>query len=352
VGNDSLVSVIIPSYDRAHCVERAVDSALGQTHPDVEVIVVDDGSTDGTDTLIARRYGGDRRVRLHRQENRGIAAARNAGLARASGAFVAFLDSDDVWLPWKLELQIACLRGRRELGLVWTDMAAVRASGALESETYLRRMYSAYRWFPTFESLFRSSVPLASLAPRAAELFPRRRLYFGEIGTAMLMGNLVHTSTVVLRRDRIDELKGFREDLRPAGEDYELYLRACRTGPVGYLDVSSIRYQLGRADQATRPANTLRLAENFLRIIEPILNGVGRGELPGEMRSAVLAEAHAWIGEARLDRGDAALARRALLRSLTFQPAQPRTARLLAGACLPSPLRAAARRLFRAARGA
>lgn len=347
---DSLVSVIIPTYNRADCVGRAIDSVLVQSYGSIEVVVIDDGSTDETTGLIQRRYGSDPRVRYYRQENAGIAGARNAGLTKVAGAFVALLDSDDYWDPWKLELQIACMRAHPELGMTWTDMIAVDPSGKVISEAYLRRMYSAYRWFPTLEALFRRSERLDALAPRAADIAPGRKFYFGEIGNEMVMGNLVHTSTVVLTRARAETIGAFREDLRYAGEDYEFHLRTCRAGPVGFLDIASIRYQRGRVDQATVPSNSIHLADNFLRVIEPILKSEGnRIRLPRRMQIAVLAEAYASVGEARLDMGEPVVARREFVRSLMVQPLQARTARLLFAACLPHRLRQVVRRIYRAA---
>jgi glycosyltransferase involved in cell wall biosynthesis len=109
------ISVIIPAYNRAREVGNAIDSALAQTLPPLEVIVVDDGSTDETPEVLAR-YGD--RIRIVRQENQGVAAARNAGIAVARGELLAFLDSDDVWLPRKSELQAARIDADPELGLV------------------------------------------------------------------------------------------------------------------------------------------------------------------------------------------------------------------------------------------
>ena len=137
------VSVIIPTYDRADCVTRAIDSALAQTHADVEVIVVDDGSTDDTAALVRDTYAGEPRVRYTRQENRGVSAARNRGIRLARGAYMALLDSDDAWEPFKLELQLACLDAFPDAGMVWTDMKAVGPAGEVVSEHHLRRFYSA-----------------------------------------------------------------------------------------------------------------------------------------------------------------------------------------------------------------
>lgn len=100
------VSVVIPTYNRARTIGKAIDSVLAQTFKDLEVIVVDDGSKDDTAEVLAR-YGGQ--IRLIRQENRGVSAARNSGIRAAHGQWVAFLDSDDEWHPMKLALQIDCL---------------------------------------------------------------------------------------------------------------------------------------------------------------------------------------------------------------------------------------------------
>ena len=352
MANGGLVSVIIPSYNRAHFIERSVGSALGQTHRDVEVIVIDDGSKDGTRALVEKLWASEPRVRYQHQENKGISGARNAGLALATGDYVALLDSDDAWVPWKLEAQLACMRAHPEVGMTWTDMQAIGPDGSVTSEAFLREMYSAYRWFPTAGKLFRSQAPLAEAWARTNDVAPGRRFYWGDIGAQMLMGNLVHTSTVVLTRARAQAVKTFREDLRHCGEDYEYHLRTCREGPVGYLDVAALKYQRGLPDQATAPGNAIHMAVNFLRVIEPILKSERDSlALPRRMQDAVLAEAYAWVGEMRLDLGDTAAARRELLRSLARHPWQPRVGRLLVAACLPTRMRSVVRGAFQTISG-
>jgi glycosyltransferase involved in cell wall biosynthesis len=115
-----VVSVVIPTYNRAHLLQRCLESVFGQTHTNLEVIVVDDGSTDATAEVL-HGYG-DQRVRVvsHRSSE-GAAAARNRGLEHATGRFVAFLDSDDEWLPRKTERQLAGLRAGQH-GLAYTGM--------------------------------------------------------------------------------------------------------------------------------------------------------------------------------------------------------------------------------------
>jgi glycosyltransferase involved in cell wall biosynthesis len=122
-----LVSVVIPAYNAGWCVERAVDSALAQSHAAREVIVVDDGSTDDTAVRLAG-YGA--RIRVLRQANAGLSAARNTGIEAADGEFVAFLDADDWWLPSKLERQVALLRQRPDIGFCSTAAQVVAPDGS------------------------------------------------------------------------------------------------------------------------------------------------------------------------------------------------------------------------------
>ncbi len=118
------VSVIIPSFNRRHCLPRALDSVLAQTVPALEIIVVDDGSSDGTRSLIASDYP---QVTYLWQPNRGVSAARNAGIEAARGDWLAFLDSDDEWLPSKLELQLALASSMPQCPLVHSDEIWIRS---------------------------------------------------------------------------------------------------------------------------------------------------------------------------------------------------------------------------------
>src|SRR5438045_2731868 len=112
------VSVVIPSYNRAHLIGETLDSVLAQDVPGMEILVVDDGSTDATEAVVLGRYGD--RVRYVRQANGGPACARNTGIREASAPLIAFLDSDDLWSPGKLRKQLEMLRRDPSLGLVFT----------------------------------------------------------------------------------------------------------------------------------------------------------------------------------------------------------------------------------------
>jgi GT2 family glycosyltransferase len=347
-----LVSVVIPTFNRAYCIAATIDSVLAQTHQNLEVLVVDDGSTDGTAELLARRYGDEPRVRVLRQANAGVCAARNHGFRASRGELVALLDSDDLWLPFKLEAQLACLSAVPEAGMVWTDMDAITPEGNVFARRYLTTMYSAYRWF-TRDELFDRSFPLSMVAPRLAAEIGDPLVYTGDIFSEMVLGNLVHTSTVLLRRDRLERVGGFDASLEKTGEDYDFHLRTCREGPVAYLDAASILYQRGRADQLTaQSGHSLIGAKNFLRTIAPIIErDRERIRLPRVMVEEVLAEAHSWIGCQHVERGEhGGDAVRHLVASLRLNPRQPRVLGFLALSLLPPSVASALRRGYRAAK--
>lgn len=123
-----LVSVILPTFDRPDLLPRAVGSVLAQTHADLELIVIDDGSREDVEPVLAPFA--DHRIRLVRlPQNRGLSAARNAGLAAARGAHLAFQDDDDVWHPEKLARQLRVLSERPEVGVVYCDMNRIHRDG-------------------------------------------------------------------------------------------------------------------------------------------------------------------------------------------------------------------------------
>jgi O-antigen/teichoic acid export membrane protein/GT2 family glycosyltransferase len=339
-----LVSVIVPTFNRAYCLGRTLDSALAQSHRSLEIIVVDDGSTDATRALVEDYSSRDPRVRYIFQENRGVSAARNRGIRTAQGEYVALLDSDDVWVPWKLQAQVACLDFLPDAGMIWTDMEAVDADGTVFSRKYLRTKYHAYRWFRD-EELFARSYPFVEVAPQMGELASGGTLYAGDIYSAMIMGNLVHTSTVLIRRSRLEKVAGFNEEWL-SGEDHDYHLRTCREGPVAFLDLATIQYQRGFADHLGR--FSFLTAINFLNTITAaIAQDRDRITLPRWMLRQVQAEANAWAGWEYLQEGNRRGARCHLARSLRYKVWQPRTIALLGVACLPRIAGDVARKAYR-----
>ncbi len=121
-----VISVIIPTYNRAHLVKDAIDSVLSQTYRDFEIIVVDDGSTDNTKEVLAPYRD---KVKYIYQENQGLSAARNTGIRGARGEYIGFLDSDDLWLPPKLEKQVQILKEYKDIAFVYTNFIFIDETG-------------------------------------------------------------------------------------------------------------------------------------------------------------------------------------------------------------------------------
>lgn len=193
------ISVVLPSRNRAHCLARAVQSVLWQTWGDLELVVVDDGSTDGTGALLEQMEDPRLRV-LRREAGHGAAAARNAGVAAARGSWIAFQDSDDVWLPHKLERQMA-LVGREgpEPAVAWCGMLRVFAE---------RAQYQ----------------PSRPCVRRNGAMLP-----------ALLWGPVIGTQTILVRRDALETVGGFSETLETC-EDWELALRLARKHDFAFED--------------------------------------------------------------------------------------------------------------------
>jgi len=181
-----LVSVIMPTYNRERFVGIAIRSVIEQSYPNWELIVVDDGSTDGTSDLIAPLLA-DRRIRYLKQQNSGQAVARNQGLRLARGEFVCFMDSDNRWLPPKLQRQVALFAGRADLDVLYGEIDIIDEEGRVQASTPMRR-------------------------------------HSGRITEHLLVDNCVTFNTAMVRRARLLECGGMDETIRRA-DDYDLWLR-------------------------------------------------------------------------------------------------------------------------------
>lgn len=337
-----LVSVIIPTYNRAPVLRRAIESALSQTYPALEVVVADDGSSDDTAEVVLSLGP---RVRYLRQENAGVSAARNFGMRNARGEFIAFLDSDDAWQPWKLKAQVAALAAHPDAGLVWTDMSAIDGSGVVSEERFIRKMYSAYDDVDPASVLTRIGF-LVSLDPAVPALHANATFYKGDLSTQILLGNLIHTSTVLFRRAWCERTGGFDETYHRTGEDYEFYIRLVSVGRVIFIDAPSTLYRRGVADQLTAPPMLLEIARNNLRAVSTWATH-GPIDLPRPVLRRRFSDSFAWVGEAELDAGHRLKAMRELASSLRVRPGLDRRAALLVSCAVPDKMRDAMRDAWR-----
>ncbi len=228
------VSVVIPTFNRARFLGAAVASVHAQTHRCTEIVIVDDGSTDDTAAVVASLGEG---IRYFVQANAGPAAARNRGIREARGDLIAFLDTDDRWLPEKIARQVEILQREPAVALVGADMA-------IENEVGLVQVASNFklRGLHTF---------FAGLEGRPVPEAPRQ----------LLKVNFINTSTVLARRAVLQAMKGFDPRLR-YGEDLELWLRiAARHGVACLASVQEIRVEH---------------SSNVTKSVEPMLKGYVR----------------------------------------------------------------------------
>ncbi len=205
------VSVIIPTYNRAWVLKEAIDSVLAQDFKDFELIVVDDGSTDATGQILDAY---DRELQVVRQSNLGVSAARNRGIAAAAGRLVAFLDSDDLWMPHKLSRQVDFFNSNPAAMINQTE------------EIWLRN---------------------------GVRVNPKNRhhKFSGMIFERSLALCLVSPSAVMMKRSLFDEVGLFDENL-PACEDYDIWLRISWRYPVHLIETPLIIKRGGHADQLSK----------------------------------------------------------------------------------------------------
>lgn len=224
------VSVVIPTYNRAPLVTRAVESALAQCRPGDEVVVLDDGSTDDTEERLKPFRD---RIVYRKVVNGGAGRARNLGMDLASRPLVAFLDSDDEWLPGKLDLQRGLLDARPDLLFCFTDMRALYPSGEVRHR--LTRHYAGRDFTVDFLG---PKTPYSALAPLPAGAadFP---VHIGDLYPAQLEHEYVQIGTLMFRRAVLaDGTVRFPEDIR-VSEDAEFVARLAGRGPAAYLDVET-----------------------------------------------------------------------------------------------------------------
>jgi glycosyltransferase involved in cell wall biosynthesis len=202
---------IITTFNRAIFIKQAINSVLAQDSGMFELIVVDDGSTDDTASIV-KGYG--KKLQYIFQHNKGASAARNLGLEMAQGKYIAYLDSDDLWEPRKLSIQTRFLDQNPDFPLCYTQEIWYR-NGVRVNPGYRHRKYSGH--------IFTKCLPLCIISP----------------------------SSAMIRRKALKDLGGFDEDL-PAAEDYDLWLRITATQPVYFIPIPLIIKRGGHQDQLSR----------------------------------------------------------------------------------------------------
>ena len=264
------VSVIVPTYNHGRFLRTAIESVLNQTYRDLELIIVDDGSTDDTPQIVKRFQGP---ILYHRKAHEERAIARNTGIQMAKGQYIALIDSDDVWKPNRLERGVRLLENRTDVGLVHGEVEMIDSSGRL----------------------------LLDETRRIQKLYERERRG-GSTYEELLKSYALFSSTVLFRKNSFDRV-GFYNQKFPPREDYDWYLRFALSGKIHILESPPVAsYRIQSKSESYRNGHS-KMAKLYINILESQLSEIEKRLTGSRFREASsrvmtkLAEFHAALGE-------------------------------------------------------
>lgn len=288
-----MVTVVMPVYNGSAYVCKAIQSVLGQTYANFELIVVDDCSTDDSARAVEQLPHDDRVVFMRNARNVGVAATRNRAIAASRGEFVTFLDQDDVWLPGKLALQVAKISERPELGLLHAEYARIDTAGHL---------------LPAFVELPETRFGCADAPVEVRDVFAE-----------IFVSNDIQPLTAMVPRRVLDEVGHFDPALSGVS-DYELWLRIALRYPIGHLR-TIVGYWRAHPLQQSRRGYEMLMKR--ITALEKILARFpeAKARVP---RAALRRRMHSMYGYAANEnmfrRRDFALARHLFARALRYEP--------------------------------
>ncbi len=313
-----LVTAIIPTYNRAEIVGKAIDSVLAQTYPNIQVVVVDDGSTDGTRDVL-RGYGD--RIEPIFQPNAGVGHARNAGIQAARGAFIAFLDSDDAWENWKIAAQIDVFQRFPELSIVYTDARSIELDGSVVFTSSLRSFHQKALSYLKDIEMFPRTETLNVATEHGQQKTITVRI--GNLGEYIWFGNLLLIQTTMIRTASLLERGLLDPAVGNAGEDYEFFSRQTQNCLTALIDTPAAICLNGRADKLSR-LRTHTALQN-LTTMQKIVARIGeRFSVPAASVRRRWQDAYAWAGAALFDDGREAEARPYLWQAIRLGDRRPR----------------------------
>lgn len=289
-----LVSVIIPTYNRAALLCEAIDTVLAQSYQNTEIIVIDDGSTDDT-TAAVQKYGD--RIRYTRRPNAGVNAARNLGLKQARGDYVALLDSDDLWAPYKLELQVALLRHFNDVGFTFSNFLIFKGPSPAADilpitdglSTWLDHVpgrIEPYRWQRQFDSL--KGMPPLELPTRDFTVSG------GDIYASSLVCPYVLPSASLIRRSALGQLR--LPEIPATCGDWEFFARFSKQSGCVYANLSTTynrshedAVRLTRGDPGVRLGRRIAMIDRVWRADKEFYSKFG--DKVDEVQRALLLQA-------------------------------------------------------------
>jgi len=294
--NNPTVSVIIPAYNAAPWIAETIDSVLNQTFQDFEIIVVDDGSTDGT-TEIVKKYKSQ--VQYLYKKNGGVGSARNAGIRAARGRYIACVDADDLWLPEKLEVQTQLLQKEPSLAWVYSD-------GLIFENNSNQNLH-----------LFSQSASMIS----------------GDVLRPLLLQDFIPCPTPVVRRDIFENVGFFEEDISlQSVADWDMWLRISAKYPVGFIDKPLVKYRR----HSTSMTSTCIIEHSLKSRLTVIERAISREtERLGDLQQQAIANVYMTLGHLLMSRSVRVEAREMYLKSVQLNYKQARSVIYLIATFLP-----------------
>ncbi|MCW8934269.1 MAG: glycosyltransferase [Gammaproteobacteria bacterium] len=314
-----MISVVIPTYNCANYLLQAISSVINQSYTDFEIIVVDDGSTDNTKSII--HSISDKRLQYVIQNNQGASAARNHGLELAKGEFIAFLDADDTWFPDKLKTQIQVFDEFPDATAVFSNFHITTTDGEILSDNGI------YQDYAIFKNERKSLEDLFS--------FHENNIYTGNIFDSLFLGNFIKTSSFMVRRSAI-ETTGFFDINLITQEDYDLWLRLALTGPFAYINKPLLN-RSKRLGQLTGASNKLRIAKDVVTVVEKFASS-DELSLSKVIIKKRLRQKYRDLSLNFLSQNESNKARSILIRSIKQTGFSPSTVALLGWSLIPDTL--------------
>lgn len=312
-----LVSVVIPAYNSANHISNALDSVIAQDYPAIEILVVDDGSTDNTREIVST-YGD--RVRLITQANQGSAAARNKGIQHAQGKYIAFLDADDVWWSHKIRCQVEAL-----------------------IEGGYKMAYSRFIWWHSDEQ-GQYTPPVTEFEQPNNTRLSSAVVVTGWPYAELLLDCIVWTSTVIVEKAELEKAGLFDESLRK-GQDYDLWLRLSRQIEMVGLEKPTALY---RIHPASITSSVKEINYEYLILSRAVQRwgqtGPDGRSPPAGLVAARLARSSFGHGRAHLMQGNPRIAQKSFLLSMRHSGIRAKTLALWGVAMLKNISRRVAKR--------
>jgi len=331
--NYPLVSIIIPTYNCERHILESVESSLVQSYPNLEIIVIDDGSTDNTEQILKPYFD---RIKYIRKTNSGLAGARNVGIGIANGEYLAWLDSDDIAHPDRILIQAAYFSSHPDVVLVSSDFTAFDRSGLLE-DYHLDKYYGLLKEAGGIKKIYPEQEKFAVRSGLGAEkpVLGEFDVVKGDMHHTLFFGNIIHPPTVMIRKSAC-LTAGEMDETVPTAEDWDYFYAISKQGKIACIDYPLIRYRISQSQMSSPLNNPEKIVTNIIRVM--MKNIIEEPEFAQQNRkriNKILASYHATAAYV-FSESKPMLALSYLIKSLQYNYKNPRVVKILAKIFVPN----------------